>query len=207
MKRLSPVVLLVCLLASESAFAQTNTLAPHRETFENLLSSFCSAVACGERPSPFTEQGAREIVSDSLNLTVANADYALKVFNEPLLGMNVGAMFVPEKDLTASICKYYGFTLSEYDRLEEAAQNARVAPGFYVARVNEPKKVNFKVNDVIVLKNGLTVVTGMEGEDAAPFRAYFKKSGCGGKPHWVLLKFINLKIPEESDDFPIPQDK
>lgn len=200
-------ILALVLTLCQGAYAQTNALSANKETFEALLQEFCSAVPCGARPAADTEAGARAVISGALTLAALRADDALKEFNAPLKEMKIEAMFVPEKDVADAVCKYYGYSVGEYKELKDALASLAVSPGFYAAPLKEPAAVVYKVDNVSVLKNGLTAAEGTYGPDAAPFKAFFKKSSCGGKSRWVPLNFVPLRLPEEADDYKIPQDK
>ncbi len=54
-----------------------------------------------------------------------------------------------------------------------------------------------------MMKNGIMRVSGTSMYEE-PFRAYFGKSNCGGKPHWVLLREVDMRSYEENDDFQAP---
>lgn len=178
-----------------------------KEYFENILTRLCQIGPCNERPNPWREDEAADIVGNSVILAYQDDAQKIDEFNRPLreMGVEYGAL-VPAKQVEEAICRYYGFTQGAYEELNKAAERRKFSGDFYYLGPGDPGIVEFRVEKIDHLKNGLVRVNGISGEDE-PFKAFFKKANCGGQEHWVPLKLVFTNIPEEADDFRIQPDK
>lgn len=171
-----------------------------KEYLTRLLEDMCGVGNCDKRLNPYIPQEAEEIISNSSYL-VFNSEYAtLEKYNAPLKSMGIeSAMLVPPQMVEAAVCKYYGLSISANPELQKAAEE-QGKYGFYIVNMGDPGVSDFEIEKVDLLKNGILRVAGTRmGEE--PFKAYFTSSNCGGQPHWVLLRVVEVNPVEESDDF------
>lgn len=189
------------------ALAQGATSNVGKEYYENMLTRLCQIGPCAERPNPYREEDAADIIGNAVILAYYDDPEKLGEFNRPLreMGVEYGAL-VPAKQVEDAVCKYYGFTQANYEALVKAAERRKFSGEFYYLGPGDPGLVEFRADKVDHLKNGLVRVNGVTGDDE-PFKAFFKKSNCGGQEHWVPIKLIFTNIPEEADDFRIQPDR
>lgn len=108
-------------------------------------------------------------------------------------------LLVTPQAVENAVCTYYGYSIAHNPELQKAAEE-QSKYGFYAVNASDPGIVEYEIKKIEVLKNGILRASG-EGMDGEPFNAYFAKSNCGGKAHWVLLRVVDLHPFEESDDF------
>lgn len=207
--KFSTLMLTIFLALNFSVNVNAANLDETRKYFGNLLHQICMIGPCEERPNPYREDGAEDIIGHSIILAYYDNMQKMDNYNKPLRSMGIeGVHIIPEKLVEDAICKYYGFNQSKYEELQNAAEKRMFAYGYYSLGAGDPGIIDFNVEKVVQQKNGLVRVTGTMGEgEMSPFKAFFKKSNCGGYEHWVLLKMLGLDVAEESDDFNMPEDK
>lgn len=165
-----------------------------------LLDAMCSASDCGRTLNPNIPQEAREIISNCSYLVYNTSYDRLEKFNAPLKAMNIeGVMLIPSKWVEDALCKYYGLSLASYPELGKAAEE-QGKYGFYPVGASDGGEASYSVEKVEIMKNGILRASGTALGDE-PFVAYFAKSTCGGKPHWVPLRVVDVKPSEESEYF------
>lgn len=192
-----------CLAFSSPAYAAGANSQQDKDFFASLLHAVCGVGNCGKTLNPNIPQEANEIISNSAYI-VANVDYAkVEKYNEPLKKMGIeNSLLIPTQWVENAVCKYYGYTISKYPELQKAAEE-QGKYGFYPTVVGDAGAGGFEVEKMELMKNGIMRVSGV-GIDDEPFRAYFAKSNCGGKPHWVFLREVDMNPYEESEDFQAP---
>lgn len=207
--KLAAVLMTIFLTHGLFTYANATSDAEARKYFGDLLHKICMIGPCSERPNPYVNDGANDIIGSSIILAYNDNAKELDNYNRPLRSMGIEYVhIIPEKLVANAVCKYYGFTQSKYEALEEAAQKRMFTSGYYALGAGDGGAIDFEVQKITQQKNGLLRVSGMMGDaEMSPFKAFFKKSGCGGSEHWVLLKMETMNIPEESDDFTVPDDK
>lgn len=207
--KLATIVMIIFLALNFTINSNAANLEETRKYFGNLLHQICMIGPCSERPNPYREEGADDIIGSSIILAYYDNMESMDKFNKPLRSMGIeNVHIIPEKLVENAICKYYGFNQSKYETLQKAAEKRMFTYGFYSLGSGDPGIIDFNVEKVVQLKNGLVRVTGTMGDgEMSPFKAFFKKSDCGGHEHWVLLKMVDMDIAEESDDFYVPEDK
>lgn len=200
----------LCLLGGicGEALGAPGNISDQKEYLQRTLNYICGAGGCAERPNPYIPGGAEDIISGGMILAAYDNEKKLAEFNQPLRSMGIeNTLIIPAGLVDNAICKYYGFTVSKYDELQKAAERKQFTYQYFALSQGDAGLVDFKIDNMSVLKNGLLRVTGLdEAEEPAPFKAYFKKANCGGKEHWVLLKVV-YNTPEEDDDFTAPKDE
>lgn len=205
MKSFIKVVFLIAfyLVFSGQLQAAANTSQQDKDYFARLLYAVCSVGNCSRTLNPNIPQEANEIISNSVYI-VSNIDYEkVEKYNAPLKNMGIeGALLIPTKWVEDAVCTYYGLSINKNPELQKAAEE-QSKYGFYPVVVGDAGEAIFEIEKLEMLKNGVMRVSGT-GIDDEPFRAYFGKSNCGGKPHWVLLREIDMKPYEENENFQSP---
>lgn len=199
-------IILACLFYSQALAAELPSQAEIQQTLTNL----CMIANCEKRPNPHIQQDAADIINRSVILAYYDNSDKVAAYNRPLKDMKIeNFYFVPQVLVEKAVCKYYGFNLPDYEELQKAADEKILAGSAYPLGIGDPGLTNFNVQNMQILKNGLLRVEGTDdvGDGAASFIGYFKKSICGGKEHWVLLKLVYTDQEEEKDDFCLPDDK
>ena len=193
---------LICLSFSQSIHA-AGTAQQEKKSFETILQTLCAVGSCYRSLNPNISQDARDIISNSV-LIVYNTNYeALEKFNAPLKSMGIeNSLLIPAQAVDNALCSYYGYSVNQYPELQKAAQE-QAPQGFYTVGMSDAGIAEYEINKLEVLKNGVMRASGT-GIDGVPFNAYFSKSNCGGKAHWVLLRLVELQPYEESEDFQNP---
>lgn len=197
------VLVMACLAFSSNIKAAANNSQQEKDFFASLLYAVCSVGSCDKTLNPNIPQEANEIITNSAYI-VSNVDYAkVEKFNEPLKKMGIeSSMLIPTQWVEDAVCKYYGHTVSKYPELQKAAEE-QGKYGFYPTVVGDAGEAMYEIEKMELMKNGIMRVSGTTINDE-PFRAYFGKSNCGGKPHWVLLREVDMKPYEENEDFQPP---
>lgn len=200
---------LVCLLFPCGSMAADGQLKNANAYFETILNKLCTIGTCERRPDPNVPHEAKDILFNSLCLANIDNSDKLNAYNESLRKMKVeGGWIIPQALVDKAVCKYYGYTIAKHENLAKLAQEKMFTNGFYFLGAGDPSGPDLSVTKVEPMKNGLILVTGVnEMEPGGPFTAYFTKSNCGGREHWVFYSLRYKSNPEENDDFTIQTDE
>lgn len=174
--------------------------ASEKERLTGILEAVCAVQDCSKTLNPYNHEDAKEIMTNSAYI-IYNTNYEeLKKYNDSLKNKAPeNSLLVPAKWVDSAVCRYYGFEPGKRPELRKAAE--KLAPnGFYTVAISDPGAADYEIKQVETLKNGLLRASG-ENMDGSPFRAYFGKSNCGGKPHWVLLRAVDMTPAEEDEQF------
>lgn len=169
--------------------------------FEDMLNKI-GALNSGNYKRPYPNlMDSSNIIGTGIYLAYFDSADYLEKYNRPLHSMGInGDLIIPEKFVNMAVCKYYDYTVSKHDTLTNAAEKEQFSEGYYfLKQEGDSNPVDFKIDEVFLQKNGLLCAIGTERNE--PFKAFFKKATCGGKPHWVLLSIYYTDLEEEKDDF------
>lgn len=204
MKGLIKMALVFCLFCAGTVNAAPNNSQKDIELFSDLLYGRCSVGNCDGRLDPNDPKDAGAMITNAAYI-IYNADSdKLMKYNAPLKNMGIeNAVLIPQKWLEDAVCKYYGHSIGKYPELQKALEE-QAKNGFYTLGVSDAGEPVYEIEKLELLKNGVMRASGTSVFDEdQPFRAYFGKSNCGGKPHWVLLRVVDLKPNEESEDYSV----
>lgn len=194
-----------CLILAAPCIAEGAGGSLNKEYFEKMLDKVCNAGDCSQPRTPDSPEGARSLLTDSSYLLYNSARESVEKYNEPLKKMGIkGALLIPAQNVENALCQYYGYAIARHPALQKAAQE--LAPhGFYTVGASDGGINDYAIEKMDMLKNGILRVSS-KIMDESPFKAYFGKSGCGGKQHWVLLRIIDLRPAEEEEYYKSPFD-
>lgn len=157
--------------------------------FNELIEGLCSTGDCREKPDPDDPEMAKEIMFRAIFLAYLDNSKTMDKLKRSYKVEKYDA-FATLPLVQKALCKYFGLDFSQNKNLQDAIKQYGVKGGKQVYKLppSDPGMVAMNVQKTELQEDGIMLASGIDDEDETPFKAFFKKTECGGESCWTLLK-------------------